>query len=101
MEESCTKENLRVEKADAGFEFVSKRVTVSNSSARRILELKEEMLCESKAQYESQICVKLACTVLCTRLLLLLGKIKMKTSDMEHMEDYTRCDNRTKVVGTK
>ena len=59
------------------------------------------MLCESKAQKESQICVKVACTVLCTRLLLVLVKIKMKTSDMEHMEDYTQCDNRTKVVGTK
>ena len=40
VEESCTEENLRVDKADTGFEFVSKRVAVSNSSAREMVELK-------------------------------------------------------------
>ena len=41
VEESCTEESLRVEKADSGFEFVSKRVAVSNSSAREMVELRE------------------------------------------------------------
>ena len=101
VEESCTKENLRVEKADTKFEFVSKRVSASNSSAREMVKLKEVMLGESKAQEKTHICEKVACTVLCTMVVLVLAKIKVHYVKVECIEDYTQCANRAKVVATK
>ena len=71
-------ENLRVEKAHTGCEFVSKRVAVSNSSARSVkvltemVELKRVMLCESEAQEKSRTSVKVTCTVLGTMIVLVL-----------------------------
>jgi hypothetical protein len=93
VEESCTKMNLRVEKADIGNESVSKRVSASNSSARKMVELKYvTMLCHS---------LQVACTVLRTMVVPVVAMIKVHNMNVECVEDNNRCDNRAKVVGTK
>ena len=58
-----------------------------------MVELKEVMLGESKAQEKTHICGEVACTVLCTVVVLVLAKTKVHNMKVECMEDYTRCNS--------
>ena len=50
--------------------------SASNSSARKVVELQEVMLCERIAPGKMQTCAEVACTVLCTLVVLVLAKIQ-------------------------
>ena len=64
-----------------------------------MVELKEVMLGESKAQEKMHICVEVACTMSSTVVVMVLAKIRVHNMKVEC--DYTCCHNRDKVVGTK
>ena len=68
------------------------KAVASNISARELVELKEVMLSE-----KAQICVEVACTIVCTNLVLVLVKIKINNMKHMGMEDYTLCDNRAQA----
>ena len=87
VEESCNEANLFVVFA-ISLNTSRAKAVASNRSAREVVEPKDE-LSESEAQDKSQICVKVACTVLCANRCH-CWSIKMKTSNKERMEDYTR-----------
>ena len=55
------------------------------------------MLSESKAHKKAQICVEVACILLCSNLGLMLVKIKINNMKRMGIEDYTLCDNRAEV----
>ena len=61
--------NLRVDSLAMNLNSSRVKASASNSSAREMVECSE-----SNAQEESQICVEVACTVLCTMVVLVLVK---------------------------
>ena len=55
------------------------KAMASNSSARKVVELQEVTLCECRAPGKMQICVEVACTMLCTMVVLVMAKIKINS----------------------
>ena len=50
--------------------------SASNSFARKVVELQEVTICECRAPGKMQTCMEVACTVLCTMVVLMLAKIQ-------------------------
>ena len=77
VQESWAEANLRVGNLAMNLSSSRGMTTASDSSARKMVELNEEMLCECRAPEKIQICVEVACNVLCTMVVLVLAKIKI------------------------
>jgi hypothetical protein len=77
VEESWAELNLRIENLAMNLFSSRGMASASNSSARKVVELQEVMICECRAPGKMQICVEVACTVLCTMVVLVLARIKI------------------------
>ena len=76
MEESWTELNPRIENLAMNLFSSRGMASASNSSARKVVKLQEMTLCECSAPGKMQICVEVACTMLCTIVVLVLANIK-------------------------